>query len=248
MAVERGRGADTSARARRVGRAAVERALADGEPVRCVVVPEGALAPELETLCARARAAGAEIERAGARRLERLGGADAVALVGPAPEAELDEVMARGGAVWLLVGASYPGNVGAAIRTAEVSGADGVYVDNDFDHEQRREARRASMRADRFLPVAWQRANAVIGAARRAGKTLVGVEDSGRAAPWEVALAGPLLLVVGGEADGVPPAILRRCDELVRIPMAGFVASYNLQAAVAIVAAERLRQRAGARR
>jgi 23S rRNA (guanosine2251-2'-O)-methyltransferase len=169
------------------------------------------------------------------------------ALVGPDRDADLDTVMARGGAVWLIVGARYAGNVGTAIRTAEVSGADGVYIDNAFDHDQRREARRASMRADRFLPVAWQRAGDVIGAARRAGKRIVGIEDSGTAAPWEIDLTPPLLLVAGGEAEGIPRALLARCDAVARIPMAGFVGSYNLQAAVAIVAAERLRQRGGSR-
>src|SRR5213594_4152891 len=79
--------------------------------------------------------------------------------------------------------------------------------------------------------------------ARRAGKRIVGIEDSGRAAPWEIDLTPPVLFVAGGEADGVPRALLARCDVVTRIPMAGFVASYNLQAAVAILAAERLRQR-----
>jgi len=237
-------GSAEAVRQRVIGVAAIGRALDASDPVQCLVVPEGPMAPELSRLCERAEAAGVEVVRGGERRRVRLaGGAEAVALVGPPRDVDLDTVMARGGAVWLLVGAAYPGNVGAAIRTTEVSGADGVYIDNAFDHAQRREARRASMRADRFLPVAWERAGAVIGAARRAGKTVIGIEDSGTAPPWRTALAGPVLLIAGAEADGVPAALLRRCDAVTRIPMAGFVASYNLQAAVAIVAAERLRQR-----
>jgi tRNA G18 (ribose-2'-O)-methylase SpoU len=51
-----------------------------------------------------------------------------------------------------------------------------------------------------------------------------------------------VLLVVGGETHGIPEAVLRACDGAIRIPMAGFIRSYNLQAAVAIVAAERTRQ------
>ncbi len=236
------------ARQRLSGPAALARALDAGLPVRCVVVPEGPLPAELDALCGRAAAVGAEILRTGERRLARLAAdVEIAALVGPPCDADLDAVMARGGVVWLIVGARYPGNVGAAIRTAEVSGADGVYVDNAFDHDQRRDTRRASMRADRFLPVAWQRATDVVGAARRAGKRIIGVEDSGTAAPWETALDAPSLLIAGGEADGIPPALLRRCDAVTRIPMAGFLTSYNLQAAVAIVAAERLRQRRGAR-
>jgi TrmH family RNA methyltransferase len=51
-----------------------------------------------------------------------------------------------------------------------------------------------------------------------------------------------VLLVVGAEAEGVPADLLAAADATVRIPMAGFIASYNLQAAVAAVAAERFRQ------
>jgi 23S rRNA (guanosine2251-2'-O)-methyltransferase len=240
--------APASARRRVEGAAELARALDAGLPVRCVVVPEGPLPPELAALCHRAADAGAEIVRSAERRHARLAGdLPVAALIGPERDADLDAVMARGGAVWLIVGARYAGNVGTAIRTAEVSGADGVYIDNSFDHDQRREARRASMRADRFLPVAWERAGDVIGAARRAGKRIVGVESSGTAAPWELDLRPPLLLVAGGESDGIPRALLARCDVVTRIPMAGFVASYNLQAAVAILAAERLRQRGGSR-
>jgi len=236
-----------NARRRLEGASAVAQALEGGEPVRRVVVPEGELPPDLEDLCRRAAAAHVPVERAAPRRRERVAGAaDAVAFVGPDPDVDLDTAMSRGGAVWLLVGAAYPGNVGGAVRTAEVSGADAVYVDNDFDHAQRRDVRRASMRADRALPLGWERAGVVIGAARRAGKRIVGVEDTGPAAPWDVDLRGPVLLVVGGEARGIPATVLRRCDAVVRIPTAGFVSSYNMGAALAALAAERLRQEATA--
>ena len=64
----------------------------------------------------------------------------------------------------------------------------------------------------------------------------------GSAPPWRLDLTGPLLLVVGAEAEGVPADVIERCDAVARLPMAGFVASYNLQAAVAAVAIERFRQ------
>lgn len=228
------------------GVAAVEAALDADAPVRCVVLPEAGGDPRGEALADRAAARGIDVLRVAPRRFERLRGdaadASVLALVGPDPRADLPTVMGRGGAVWLLTGTAYPGNAGFAIRTAEVSGADGIYVDNDFDHAARREAVRASMRADRFMPVGWRGADEVIDAAVAAGKRVVGVEDVGSAPPWALDLTGPLLLVVGAEADGVPEAVLRRCDAVARLPMAGFIASYNLQAAVAAVAHERFRQ------
>lgn len=233
-------------RRRVAGVVEVARALDHELPVQCVLLPRRHATPEAEEIAARAAELGIDVQRPGVRKFQRLQGqhADAaiLALVGPTPDADLDATLARGGVVWLLTGPAYPGNVGFAIRIAEVSGADGLYVDNDFDHAKRREAQRTSMRADRFMPVGWEPAGLVIDAARRAGKRVIGIEDVGTCAPWDEDLTGPLLLVVGGEAEGIPPAVLTRCDAVVRIPMAGFVASYNLQAAVAAVASERLRQ------
>ena len=60
--------------------------------------------------------------------------------------------------------------------------------------------------------------------------------------PWHHDLTGSVLLIVGGEVDGIPKPVLAHCDAVTRLPMAGFVASYNLQAAVAAVAVERFRQ------
>ena len=232
-------------RRRVVGVAEVAAAL-ERERLRCVVIPAEAPASEAESLAARAERAGIAVHRVAPRRYARLCGshsdAPILALAGPDPRAGLEEVMARGGAVWLLARPVYPGNIGFAIRTAEVSGADGIYVDCDFDHAGRREATRAGMRADRFMPVGWEPSSRVLETARRAGKRVVAIEDVGTHAPWQADLTGPLLLVVGAEAEGVPHHVLAVADDTVRIPMAGFIASYNLQAAVAAVAAERFRQ------
>ena len=239
-------GAEPKTGRRRIaGARAIAAALERGEPLRLIVV-DAASDEASRALEAPARAAGVPIQAVGTRHFARLcppGSTDrAVAMLGLGPDAPAPEVMAREGAAWLLVGVAYPGNAGFAIRTGEVSGAAGVFLDNGFDHARRREALRASMRADRFLPVQWRPAAEVIAAARVAGRRIVAVEDVGDAAPWGTDLTGPVLFVVGGETDGIPPAVLDACDSVVCIPMAGFIRSYNLQAAVAIVAAERMRQ------
>jgi tRNA G18 (ribose-2'-O)-methylase SpoU len=48
--------------------------------------------------------------------------------------------------------------------------------------------------------------------------------------------------VIGNEREGIAPSLLTRCAAVARIPMAGFVPSYNVQAAMAAIAVERLRQ------
>jgi len=69
------------------------------------------------------------------------------------------------------------------------------------------------------------------------------LEDSGGKTPWEEDLTGDILLVVGGEREGISEEILSRSDSVIRVPMSGFIPSYNLQAPMAVVAAETLRQR-----
>jgi len=228
------------------GPEAIAAALAEGQPLRLLLAAAQPREPAAREVIRRARERGIPVRTASPASLWRLSHcvppAEVLALVGPPPGADAPAVLAAGGVAWLLVGIAYPGNTGFAIRTAEVSGADGVFIDSRFGHEGRREALRASMRADHFLPVLWQPALPVIQAARAAGRRVLAVEDVGRHAPWELDLTGPLLLVVGGERHGVPQEVLTACDDAIRIPMRGFIPSYNLQAAMAAVAAERLRQ------
>jgi tRNA G18 (ribose-2'-O)-methylase SpoU len=221
-------------------------ALDAGDPVRLVLVAREPHDPAVGALVDRAKALGIPVRETSERSLWRLSEtsppAEVLALVGPPPDADRAAVLASGGIVWLLVGLRYPGNTGFAIRLAEVSGAHGVFVDGAFLHEGRREALRASMRADRFMPVFWEPAPLAVAAARAAGRRVLAVEDVGTLAPHEVDLSEPLLLIVGGERHGIPREVLDACDGAIRIPMRGFIPSYNLQAAMAIVVGEHLRQ------
>jgi tRNA G18 (ribose-2'-O)-methylase SpoU len=235
-----------SPRRQLAGPGTVAVALDAGDPVRLVLVARTPRDSEAAAVADRAKALGIPVRETSERSLWRLSGtsppAEILALVGDPPDADRETVLASGGLVWLLVGLAYPGNTGFAIRLAEVSGAQGVFVDGAFLHEGRREALRASMRADRFMPVFWEPALGVIAGARSAGRRVLAVEDVGALAPHEVDLGIPLLLVVGGERHGVPRAVLDACDGAIRIPMRGFIPSYNLQAAMAIVVGEHLRQ------
>jgi tRNA G18 (ribose-2'-O)-methylase SpoU len=227
----------------------IEHALRVGEDVRLLLVADDARAEDVRRLVARAEECGVAVRTATRNVLARLSAVrpaeDALALVGRDPGANLDESLARRGAFWLLVGVAYPGNVGMVIRTAEVSGADAIAVDAGFDHEAKRAALRASMRADKFMPVFWTSAADVLDAAKAHGHRVLAVDEAGEASHFATDLTGPRVFVVGGENGGVPKEVLARCDARVCVPMAGFIPCYNLQAAVSAVAIERLRQIAG---
>jgi 23S rRNA (guanosine2251-2'-O)-methyltransferase len=220
--------------------------LREGAAVQLVLVRSDDDAEDTRALLESAERLGVKIWRAGAGDLRRLGrGPDAdraVALLGPPTAASLDELFGRGGLTWLLHRIAYPSNVGFAIRTAEVSGADGVIVDADFDHEQRARIKHVSMGAARLLPVLYEGTVAALERARANGMFTVAIEDVGDRAPWEVDLRGPTLCILGGERSGLSTELVERCSARIRIPMAGFVPSYNVQAAMAAIATERLRQ------
>jgi 23S rRNA (guanosine2251-2'-O)-methyltransferase len=224
----------------------IARALDERDDVRVLLVRADDVSASTAALIARAEARGVRIWRGGAGDMRRMGrGPDAhtaVALIGPPPSAALPELLGRGGITWLLHRATYPSNVGYAVRTAEVSGADGVIVDAQFNHADRARIDHVSMGASRLLPVLFEETERVLTHAIELGMRCVCLEDVGAKAPWEIDLRGPLLCLIGNERAGIAADILDRCDAVVRIPMAGFVPSYNVQAAMAAIAVERLRQ------
>ncbi len=173
------------------------------------------------------------------------GAPDILALVGRNPSATFEEVLQSGGLIWMLDGAKYPVNIGFCIRTAEVSGADAVIIDGPLNNQERSAAKRASMKAHRFIPVFWLNAIESIHSAKQAGFRIIAVEDIGEKTPWEVDLTGNVILIVGGEREGISEAVLSSVDEIIRIPMTGFVPSFNLQAPLSAVAIEAQRQRYG---
>jgi 23S rRNA (guanosine2251-2'-O)-methyltransferase len=58
-----------------------------------------------------------------------------------------------------------------------------------------------------------------------------------------VAWPADALLVMGAEGEGLRPSVRGACDHLVRIPMAGRVASLNISVAAGILLFEALRNR-----
>jgi tRNA G18 (ribose-2'-O)-methylase SpoU len=239
---------------RLLGPAEIAAALDAGVPVRRILVKDGERSAETERLLARARTAAIPVMVEGRREMWRMSPTgeclEALGLAGRDPDATLADTLAGDGAVWLLAQVDYPSNVGVAIRTAEVGGADAVVVDARFGSRERKDALRVSIQADRFMPIFWERTRRVLDLCAGTSRRIVAVESTGACAPWDVDLCGPVLLVVGNESHGVAADILAECDQVIRVPMAGFIPSYNVQAAVAAVAAERLRQLsiAGSRR
>ena len=222
---------------------AVMEALEQGVAIDRVLVDRDHDTATLRALC---EAADIPLEEGSTNDLWRMsadGAQIALALTGRPQSKSLEEVMTAGGCVWLFDGVEYSTNLGFAIRTAEVSGADAVLLNVSKTHEERRTIRRASMRADRFIPVVYTSTDDILKAAKTQGFRIVVAEDVGEQGPWDEDLTGDVILVVGAEREGVSQPVLEAADAVVKLPMDGFVPSYNLQVAVSVLAVEALRQR-----
>ena len=184
---------------------AVMKALESGVPIDRVLVDRDHDTSALRALC---ETAGIPLEEGSTNDLWRMsadGAQVALALTGRPQHETLEQVMAAGGCVWLFDGVEYSTNLGFAIRTAEVSGADAVLLNVAKTHEERRTIRRASMQADRFIPVIYTTTGAVLPSARANGFRIIAAEDVGTNGPWDVDMTGNVVLVVGAEARGCEP-------------------------------------------
>ncbi len=221
------------------GEDAVLKALGNDEDVKLVLIDRDEDCSEIIRICKEKNIKVIEGSSTDLWRMSAKGQQKALALVGREPEGGLEEIFQRSGAIWLFDGVDYAPNIGFAVRTAEVSGATAVIVNTNKTHEEKRTIRRTGMRANRFIPVVYASTEEVLAACNR---KIIVAEDVGDKAPWDADMTGDVLLVVGAENEGVSQEVLDAADEIVRLPMPGFVPSYNLQVAVSALAIERLRQ------
>ena len=221
------------------GEADVIKALKNGVDIKLVLVDREEDCSEVIQLCEERNIKVTEGSATDLWRMSANGQQKVLALVEREPTGTLEEVFEREGAIWLFDGVEYAPNLGFGVRTAEVSGATAVIINVSKTHEERRTIRRASMRATRFIPVVYATTEEILAACNR---RIIVAEDVGGKAPWECDLTGDVMLVVGAENAGVSKEVLDAADDIVRLPMPGFIPSYNLQVAISSLAIERLRQ------
>ena len=221
------------------GEADVLEALKNGVDIKLVLVDREEDCAEVIQLCQERNIKVTEGSATDLWRMSANGQQKVLALVQREPSGTLEEVFKRKGAIWLFDGGEYAPNLGFGVRTAEVSGATAVIINVSKTHEERRTIRRASMRATRFIPVVYATTEEILSACNR---RIVVAEDVGGKAPWECDLTGDVMLVVGAENAGVSKEVLDAANDIVRLPMPGFIPSYNLQVAISSLAIERLRQ------
>jgi 23S rRNA (guanosine2251-2'-O)-methyltransferase len=141
-----------------------------------------------------------------------------------------------------------PQNIGTLLRTAEVVGVHGVAIPGRRAAEITPAVVNASSGATEHLRIVLVGNLAqTIATLQQQGVWAVGLEDDEQAQDLDTAdLNLPLALVVGAEGPGLARLVRERCDFLVRLPMAGQIASLNASVAGSIALYNAWRQRKAA--
>ena len=235
------------------GRRPVEEAfVARRESKRLYVVPQRRQALEKLVLHATSlRIPVIEVEGGTLTAIAGFDGHQGIALVvaprrWAAPNDILAVAASRGEAPLVLVLDSLedPQNVGTLLRTAEASGVHGAVFPTRHQAPLSPSAVKASAGAVEHLALSpVDDLPGTLADLHARGLRIVGADGDAPLTAREVDLRGPVAIVVGSEGKGLGPAIRRRCDLLVRIPMHGKIESLNAAVAGSILLYEAAAQR-----
>jgi 23S rRNA (guanosine2251-2'-O)-methyltransferase len=184
--------------------------------------------------------------------LDRMAGNNAhqgaVAVTSAKPYSDLDDVVAaRRGRYSLLVvldGIEDPQNLGAILRTADASGADGVVIPERRAAGVTATVTKASAGASEHLPIAKVTNIArTLEELKKESLWIVGLDERGSQSYDSLDYNIDCAIVLGSEGKGLHDLVAKRCDFLVSIPMLGKVTSLNVSVAAGVVLYEVVRQR-----
>jgi 23S rRNA (guanosine2251-2'-O)-methyltransferase len=235
------------------GRRPVEEAFVARRPaIRLLVVPQRRAALEKLVLHAtNLRIPIVEVEGGSLTALAGFDGHQGVALVvEPRRFASLDDVLARAAErdeppfVLVLDSLEDPHNVGTLLRSAEAAGVHGVLFPTHRQAPLSPSAVKASAGAiEHLLLCPVDDLPGALSDLHTRGVRVAGAEGDAAMTARQSDLRGPLAIVVGSEGQGLGPAVRRRCDLFMRIPMKGTVGSLNAAVAGSILLFEALAQR-----
>ena len=136
-----------------------------------------------------------------------------------------------------------PHNLGAIIRTAETSGADGVIIPKRRSAGLNATVYKTSAGAASYVPVARvSNLAAALDELKERGVWIYGTDASG-SDYTATDFTGSCGLVIGSEGFGISKLIQKKCDFMVKLPMLGRINSLNASVAAGIFMYEVLRQR-----
>ena len=161
-------------------------------------------------------------------------------------EAELAEHLSEVAAPLILIldGVTDPHNLGACLRSADAAGVTAVIFPKDKNADVTDVACKVASGAAETVP--WVRVTNLartIEFLKQAGVWVIGTDGDAERTLYEQDLCGPCALVLGSEGAGMRRLTRDMCDFIVKLPMAGAVASLNVSVAAGVCLFEAVRQR-----
>lgn len=237
------------------GRNAVIEAFRSGRTIDKVYLLDGCQDGPISTIRREAKKQGSLVKFVTKDRLNQLsetGKHQGVIAVAAAYEyAEVEDMLAAAKAkgeppfLILLDNIEDPHNLGAIIRTANLSGAHGVIIPKNRAVGLTATVARASAGALNYTPVAKVTNLAqTIEELKKQGLWFV-CADMGGTVMYDLDLKGSIGLVIGNEGEGVGRLVKEKCDMIAAIPMKGDIDSLNASVAAGVLAFEIVRQKLG---
>jgi len=144
----------------------------------------------------------------------------------------------------LLDGITDVRNFGAIARTCSCAGVDAIVIPSRNSVSVSADAVKTSAGALLSIPVC--RESSIVEAVRflkNSGYCVTAATEKAEKSYTSIDYTLPTAIVLGGEDMGISTDTLRICDELVKIPVLGNIASLNVSAAAAVLAYEVVRAR-----
>jgi len=229
-------------------------ALAGERSVERIYIAKGRGGGVVEELIRLARSKGVPLHFEPREVLDRIIGntkhQGVMGLVAAKAYGTLDEILGRASkqgeapAVLVLDGVEDPRNLGAVLRTTDAAGFHGVITPQRRAAGLTETVAKVSAGALEHVTVARVvNLTQALETLKAAGLWIYGLDPGAEKSYLEIDYRGPVAIVVGAEGEGISRRVLSACDERVRLPMKGRVASLNVSVAVGVMAYEILRQR-----
>ena len=219
-----------------------------GDALERVVIEQGTN-PKIQAVGRFAEGRGIRLETAPRAELDRrTGGGRHQGVLAVAPDLRIHAVadlpLGPTSIVVALDGIMDPQNFGAIVRSAVALGATGIVWPEHSSAPLSPATFRAS--AGAIEHAALCRVSSLPEALRTladSGVTVIALDAQGPTTLGAIDLRGPVAIVIGAEDKGARKGVLRACQHVARLPMAGPIGSLNASVAGALALYEVLRQR-----
>ena len=235
------------------GRNAVIEAFRSGREIDRLFIKDGLTDGQIQTIKREAKKKELRIDFVSKERLDQISQTGnhqgVIAYIAAYEYSELEDIFAiaekkgEDPFIFILDNIEDPHNLGAIIRTANMSGAHGVIIPKNRAVGFTSTVAKVSAGALNYTPVVRvTNISRTIEELKERG-VWVACADMDGTIMYDLNLTGSIALVIGAEGSGVSRLVKEKCDYIASIPVKGDIDSLNASVAAGVMAYEIVRQR-----